>query len=177
MAAEAAARERDEKSHHNKRAREWEEEEVQGAGGKKPASDENRARLDDLHHHRPSPPIRMPSPHHQESRRRSSSERPGEGYHHGPSAPLHTPNSLPPMQLPPLAEGLRSPPPPPRISEIHREERKEIIEPAARKVELDEDYDNEEMVDADRGAAQVKENNSPIGNGTNGISGGPSSEN
>jgi len=74
------------------------------------------------------------------------------------------------------------PEPPPRIAEAHRmseaprDDRKEIIEPAARKVELDEDYDNEEMGD-DRGAGgnpgvQVKENNSPVGNGTNGISGG-----
>jgi hypothetical protein len=58
-----------------------------------------------------------------------------------------------------------------------REDRKEIIEPAARKVDLDEDYDNEEMVDADRGPVQTKENNSPTGNGTNGISGGPSGDN
>jgi hypothetical protein len=72
---------------------------------------------------------------------------------------------------------------PPRIADVHRvseaprDDRKEIVEPAARKVELDEDYDNEEMGDADRvpggnPGVQVKENNSPVGNGTNGISGG-----
>ncbi|CUS09562.1 unnamed protein product [Tuber aestivum] len=182
MAAEAAARERDEKIHHNKRAREWEEDEGQGIG-KKPASEETRARMDDMRHHRPSPPVRVSSPHRPE-RRRSSSERPREDYH-GPPAPLHTPNVPPPLghqQLPPINDGPRMPEPPPRIAEAHRmseaprDDRKEIIEPAARKVELDEDYDNEEMGD-DRGAGgnpgvQVKENNSPVGNGTNGISGG-----
>ena len=181
MAAEAAARERDEKIHHNKRTREWEEEEGQGIG-KKPASEEARARMDDMRHHRQSPPVRVTSPHRPE-RRRSSSERPREDYHHGPPpAPLHTPN-VPPVlghqPLPPINDAPRMSEPPPRITEAHRmseaprDDRKEIIEPAARKVELDEDYDDEGMGDADRNpGAQVKENNSPAGNGTNGISGG-----
>ena len=187
MAAEAAARERDEKIHHNKRTREWEEDEGQGQGiVKKPASEETRARMDDMRHHRQSPPVRAPSPHRPE-RRRSSSERPREDYHHGPPAPLHTPN-VPPLlghqPLPPINDAPRMSEPPPRIAEAHRmseaprDDRKEIIEPAARKVELDEDYDNEEMGDADRNpSVQVKENNSPVGNGTNGISGGAPGDN
>lgn len=194
MAAEAAARERgersidrDEKSHFNKRPRDWDEEDGQHI--KKPASDENKARLDDIRHHRPSPPVRISSPH-QESRRRSSSERPREDYHHGqPPLPTqisiqqnhHTSNSLPPInhQLPPMSDGPRMSEPPRmqeslRMSEAPRgEDRKEIIEPPARKVDLDEDYDNEDMGDAERDPSAKGQNNE----GTNGISGGSSGDN
>jgi hypothetical protein len=154
MAAEAAARDRDEKPYvPAKRAREWEEEDT--GLGKKPASEENRAKMDDVHHHRPSPP-----PH----TRRESLERVRDEYH-GPSS-----HSLPPInsQLPPMSDG-------PRMQD--REERKEIIEPAARKVDEDEDYDGDDVEDVKRGpngpGAQVKENNSPNGNGANGVANGP----
>ncbi|KAI5852647.1 hypothetical protein DFP73DRAFT_10154 [Morchella snyderi] len=187
MAAEAAARERgergsdrDEKLHYGKRPREWDEEDAQHI--KKPASDENKARLDDIHHHRPSPPVRIPSPH-QESRRRSSSERPGGGeYHHSqPSLPSqiniqqnhHTSNSLPPIshqQLPPMTESRTEAL---RMPEPAREDRKEIIEPPARKVELDEDYDNEEMGDSERDPSGKGQNTE----GPNGISSAPTGDN
>lgn len=60
------------------------------------------------------------------------------------------------------------------MSEAPRgEDRKETIEPAARKVELDEDYDNEDMGDAERDPSGKGQNSE----GTNGISGGPSGDN
>lgn len=61
-----------------------------------------------------------------------------------------------------------------RMSEAPRgEDRKEIIEPPARKVDLDEDYDNEEMGDSERDPSGKGQNSE----GANGISGGPSGDN
>ncbi|KAI9770700.1 MAG: glucose repression mediator protein [Geoglossum simile] len=127
-AAEAAARERDDRppSAH-KRTREWEED----ISSKRPASDENRARLEDHHHHRPSPPDRMSSPH--EPQRRNSSEarraeeqrRTNDNYH--PSDAAHHPPNLMPINHPQL----------PPMSEVAGEE------PALRKMEVDENYDDD----------------------------------
>ncbi|KAI9804786.1 MAG: hypothetical protein M1825_001154 [Sarcosagium campestre] len=140
-ASEAAARERDEKP-PTKRLRDWEDDANPSA--KKPASEETRARLDDHHHHRSSPPDRRSSPHRRtssEARRAEDQRRANENYH--PSEAAHHPHSLPPMnhqqapqhqQLPAMSD---SGPP------VPKEERREQLEPAARKVEVDEDYDDD----------------------------------
>lgn len=114
-----------------KRSREWEGE--QGPS-KKLASEETRARLDDPSR-RTSPPGRLPTP--KEHFRRSSSEvrrenerRANENYH--PSEAAHHPFSLPPQQIPSMQSILDGP----------KEGHQEHIEQAARKVEVDEDYDN-----------------------------------
>ena len=133
-AADAAARERDERPPSAmKRMREWDSE---SAPSKKPASDEARARLDDIPR-RPSPSGRLPSP--REFPRRSSSEirrenerRAHENYH--PSEAAHRPQ--------PLTQTQQQIPSMHTLFDTPKEERKEQIEPAARKVEVDEDYDN-----------------------------------
>ena len=57
----------------------------------------------------------------------------------------------------------------PRAPEPQREERKEVIEPAARKVEEDQDYDGDESEDVKR--VPAKEPSSPKAKGVNGVSG------
>jgi general transcriptional corepressor CYC8 len=133
-AAEAAARERDDRPPSAmKRAREWE---TDSGPSKKPANDEARARLDDHASWRVSPPGRMSSATPRDYHRRSSSEirrenerRANDNYH--PSEAAHHPQALP-HQMPPMHS----------MFEGQKEERKEHAEPAARKVEVDEDYDN-----------------------------------
>jgi len=114
-----------------KRSREWDTE---PGPSKKIANDETRARLDDLNR-RNSPPGRLPTP--KDHYRRSSSEirrenerRANENYH--PSEAAHHPFSLPPQQIPSMQSILDGP----------KDERKENIEQAARKMDVDEDYDN-----------------------------------
>jgi glucose repression mediator protein len=156
MAAEAAQRDREEKMQTQhvpiKRPREWEDDD---GVGKKPASDENRARMDDVHHHRASPP-----PH----QRRDSADRTRDEYHHGPSPP-HSLLPLSHSQLPPMSDGARI--------DQRRDEVKEVIEPAARKVEEDDEYDVDDD-DVKRGpdGSRHKENSSPNSKGANGISNG-----
>ncbi|KAI9820662.1 MAG: hypothetical protein M1827_005031 [Pycnora praestabilis] len=164
VAAEAAARERDDRpTSAPKRMREWEDD---TPSVKKPANEENRARLDDLRHHRSSPPDRRSSPH--DSHRRSSSEvrrfaeeqrRANENYH--PSAAAHHPVSLPSIDH--QQQHIQPMP------EVIKDERREVQhEPAARKMEVDEDYD-EDGEDDKRlmpPAQPMQERNSPhIGNG------------
>lgn len=60
-----------------------------------------------------------------------------------------------------------------RMSEAPRDDRKEIIEPPSRQVEVDEDYDNEEMGDSERDPSGKGQNS----DGTNGIPGGPPGDN
>lgn len=161
MAAEAAQREREEKLHQTqsnvpiKRQREWEDDD--GVGKKQP-TEENRARMEDVHHHRGSPP-----PQH----RRDSVERQREEYHHAPPAP-HSIHNLNHTQLLPLSEGSRMP--------ERRDEPKEVIEPAARKVEEDDEYDvDDEDVKREGGQPpRHKESNSSPNSkgGANGISNG-----
>ncbi|KAI9697270.1 MAG: hypothetical protein M1836_004834 [Candelina mexicana] len=135
-AAEAAARDRDDRPPSAlKRMREWEDETVPM---KKPANDENRVRLDDHRHHRLSPPDRRNSPHDlhgrspSEVRRNDDLRRVAEKYH--PSAAAHHPPSVPVMErqhhLQPLPEA-------------PKDERREQHEPAARKMDVDEDYDDD----------------------------------
>ena len=133
VAAEAAARERDDRpASAMKRLREWE-----GESGpvKKVANEESRARLEDHMSRRVSPPGRMASP--RDYHRRSSSELPreierrtNENFH--PSEAAHHPQSLPSQQIPCMHT----------IFDAAKEDRKEHNEPAARKMEVDEDYDN-----------------------------------
>ena len=136
-AAEEAARQREERPPSAmKRVREWE---TDAGPAKKIANDETRARLDDQMARRPSPPARAPSPP-RSSHRRSSSEirreeqrRANENYH--PSEAAHHPPTLPSIQhMPPMHQ---QPPEP------AKEDRKEAVEPAARKVDVDENYDDD----------------------------------
>ena len=131
-----------------KRNREWEAE---PGPSKKIANDETRARLDDPTR-RNSPPGRLPTP--KEHFRRSSSEvrrenerRANENYH--PSEAAHHPSySLPPQQsqqIPSMQSILDGP----------KEERKEHLEQAARKVDVDEDYDNNSEDDKRAAAAAM----------------------
>lgn len=187
-AAEAAAREREEKivDTRVKRGREWEDED--SASVKKPASDDARARLEEIHHHRPSPPrpgARLVSPD-----RRSSSERPrNDDYHQGPPTQHQQHQTLPSInsnlptnhQLAPISDSSRHEPP--RRPDDDRE-RKEVIEPAARKVEVDEDYDDDVDEDVKRSgqnghssAAIQEKKTSPGGSNTsNGVSVGSANE-
>lgn len=112
-----------------KRSREWEAE----GPSKKLANEDTRARLEDQGSRRFSPPSRIQTP--RDHYRRSSSEirrenerRANENYH--PSEAAHHPYILPP-QMPSMSAILDN-----------KEERKEPVEVAARKVDVDEDYDN-----------------------------------
>lgn len=150
-AAEAAQaqRDRDDKPQIPlKRAGDWEDEE---RNGKKVASNENRVAMEDIRR-------RSPGPSHS---RHQSTDRSREEYHHAPQAP----HSLPPLSqqnLPPMAE---------RTAEQPREERKEVFEPAARKVEEEDDYDADEGDDAQRPAASgpPKDTSSPDRKPPNGV--------
>ncbi|KAJ5907704.1 hypothetical protein N7495_000386 [Penicillium taxi] len=182
-AAEAAARDREERpSSAMKRGREWEAE---SGPVKKQANEESRARLDDQNSRRASPPARLPSP--GEMQRRSSSEarredarRANENYH--PSEAAHHPPTLPSIQtmppqtgasLPPMTEvsatvsnGPSSAAPSantPVKEEPPRPEAPLSHEPAARKMDVDEDYDDEIEDEKKAGAAA---NRSPNGSTT-----------
>ncbi|KAH8424688.1 putative transcriptional corepressor Cyc8 [Aspergillus melleus] len=200
-AAEAAAREREDRpASAMKRGREWDTE----AGPvKKIANEETRARLDEQVTRRVTPPNRMPSP--GEMQRRSSSEirredqrRINENYH--PSEAAHHPPTLPSIQhmpphpsggpsLPPMAEssapasnGPPSGPPSAQLpikEEPTRGEQAPAHEPAARKMDVDENYDDDED---DKRASTVAKGSPGSGSGSvnnsnsGGLSGGaPSS--
>ncbi|KAL6247968.1 glucose repression mediator protein [Rhinocladiella similis] len=133
-AAEAAREDRP--SSAMKRTRDWEPE----GPSKKIANDETRARLDDPSR-RNSPPGRLPSP--KDHFRRSSSElrrenerRANENYH--PSEAAHHPYSLAPQPQPQPQQI----PSMQTLLDGSKEERPEHVEQAARKVDVDEDYDN-----------------------------------
>lgn len=150
-----------------KRMREWEEE----SAAKKQANEENRARLDDLRHRRPSTPLREAYRRNSSESRRPDEQRRGEesrkgedprppndNYH--PSEAAHHPQPVGPSQLPPMQQASGSAmqgvvqekshagpplkeerptteqanlPPPPAAAEPER---------AARKMDVDEDYDD-----------------------------------
>ncbi|KAL4754590.1 hypothetical protein BDW72DRAFT_165704 [Aspergillus terricola var. indicus] len=163
-AAEAAARDReDHPGSAMKRGREWE------ADGpvKKLASEENRSRLDEQIGRRVPSPSRLPSPGELQRPdvRREDQRRANEGYH--PSEAAHHPPTLPSIQhmpqhasggsLPPMAESASTPsngpatvPPTTQVQvqvpvkeEHARAEQAPTHEPAARKMEVDEDYDDD----------------------------------
>ncbi|KAI9883800.1 MAG: hypothetical protein M1823_004410 [Watsoniomyces obsoletus] len=145
VAAEAAARERHDRtpSMTIKRRGDWPDD---NGPAKKAASEENRMAMEDQHHRRPSPANKLPSPH--EFHRRSPSDlRRGEdvprplmedsGVHHH-HAPHHPPEPQPhPHALPPISSTYG--PMAPKEEPSRREEQ----EPAARKMDVDEDYDDE----------------------------------
>lgn len=162
-AAEAAARERDDRPPTGfKRAHESDEEQM--APIKHAANGETRSRLEDHHHRRPSPPDRKASPrqmpisprdmvspprgrvvtpprrHSRSSSgaRREEQRRADENYH--PSEAAHHPPTLP--MVPPPAQAPNEAPPTP-ASDVGRDERKEAYEAAARKMDVDEDYDDD----------------------------------
>ena len=170
-AAEAAARERDERPPSAmKRMREWEND---NTPAKKHANDETRARLDDHNSRRVSPQghrisspadfhRRSPSPARREEQRRN------DGYH--PSEAAHHPQALPSMHMGPQQHMPQQPihqhlPP---MAETPKEERKpEMHEPAARKMEVDEDYD-EDGEDEKRPMGSGQARNSPQNTQMNG---------
>ncbi|PYH74657.1 putative transcriptional corepressor Cyc8 [Aspergillus vadensis CBS 113365] len=190
-AAEAAAREREERpGSAMKRGREWEAE---AGPAKKIANEESRARLDDQLSRRVTPPNRMPSP--GEMQRRSSSEirredqrRVNENYH--PSEAAHHPPTLPSIQhmpphpsggpsLPPMAESSAAPsngpPSGPSSAQVQvkeepaRGEQAPAHEPAARKMDVDENYDDDD--DEKRASAVVKGSPHAAGSSNNGSNG------
>ena len=134
----AAARERDDRPPPAAFKRQYEPEDDYKVSNKKLANGESRGRLEDHHHHRVSPPDRPLSP--RDRQRRSSSEirrddqrRANENYH--PSEAAH--HSQAPPTVHQQTDHL------PLISDPSRDDRREPYEPAARKMEVDEDYDDE----------------------------------
>lgn len=183
QAAEAAAREREERpsSVAPKRHREWEDDNTTAV--KKNANDESRSRLEDANSRRPSPPDHAATPlprSPSEVRRVEDQRRADAGYH--PSEAAHHP-PLPPMQMaappqsaqvspqqpqPPKEEprmehqatpvptqAAHVPPPPPAPQQP------QTYEPAARKMDMDEDYDDS----GDEKAKAKSEKSSPRTNG------------
>lgn len=156
-AADAAARDRDDRPPSAmKRGREWGDS-GEGAPSKKIANEDNRIRQDDQLSRRVTPP--------RDIHRRSSSEarreeqrRANENYH--PSEAAHHPPTLPSIQtmphpsgnsIPPMSEVPQSSSNPPSAGaaatsvkeEGNRKEQAPLHEPAARKMDVDEDYDDD----------------------------------
>ncbi|KAJ4297480.1 glucose repression mediator protein [Kalmusia sp. IMI 367209] len=162
-AAEAAAREREDRppTAPPKRHREWEDSDHQHS--KQPTNDEKRQKLEEPHSRRPSPPPhRMSSP---QVPRHSPQDGPdprrfNDGYH--PSEAAHHPPSLPPMNA---AQSL------PRMSETPKQERTEHHEPAARHMEVDENYDDEG--EDSKPSVAKSERSSPRNTSVNGASHAP----
>lgn len=172
-AAEAAAREREGRpptAPPTKRHREWEDDSQNMGVQKKQQNDESRSRLDDASSRRPSPPDKAPTPPRtvEEPRPTSEAYRPSEAAHHPP---------LPPMQS--------APQPSPRLG-VQTDERPQqstpapppqAFEPAARKMEVDENYDDSGDEDKKAGSIKAKsERNSPRSS-INGAATAPSSNN
>ncbi|KAL8700211.1 MAG: hypothetical protein Q9224_001069 [Gallowayella concinna] len=153
-AAEAAARDREERPPTGfKRA--YEAEDDYKMMHKNPATDDTRSRLENHRHRRPSPPDRKPSParrgpspprgrqpsppvphprnasevRHEEQRRADETYHPSEAAHHPPA--------LPSMQQAGPTDHH------PTSADSGRDERRETFEAAARKMDVDEDYDDE----------------------------------
>ena len=183
-AAEAAARERDDRPATGIK-RSYESDDEYKADHKHPANGESRSRLEDHRHRRASPPDRQPSPRprpgsprgrpssprerpasppFQHSRsssgaKRDEQRRADESYH--PSEAAHHPATLPLMHQPPPNDA-----PQPSAAEVARDERRETYEAAARKMEVDEDYDEEG--DTERRKEGPGGRNSPLHNSMNG---------
>lgn len=184
-AAEAAAREREERpASAMKRGREWEAE---PGPSKKIANEESRARLDEHLPRRVTPPNRMPSPgemqrresseaRREEQRRANDNYHPSEAAHHPPTLPSiqhmqpHPSSSLPPIDSSvPSSNGAPSGPPPAESQvkeEPIRNEQQLAHEPAARKMDVDENYDDD--VDDEKRANNVPKG-SPHGSGTGSV--------
>jgi len=163
-AADAAQREREERPASTappKRAYDYEEDRSIGAQ-KKLTTEDGRSRLDQIKMDHPSPreklatpPIRSPS----ELRRIEelqprpmSAYHPSEAAHHLPSLPSmqSITHQSPRMSAPPQEEH-RAPPSPPQSAPVY--------EPAARKMEMDENYDD--SGDDKSATKQESQRNSP----------------
>ncbi|KAK3713799.1 glucose repression mediator protein [Vermiconidia calcicola] len=159
-AADAAAREREERPPSTappKRLREWEDDSM---GSKKASTDESRSRLDEIKMHRASPPENMATPpiRSPSELRRMEESHPMSAYH--PSEAAHHPPALPSMQTitqqapgapPPHQDEQRGPPPPSQPAPVY--------EPAARKMDVDENYDD--SGDDKSATKQESQRNSP----------------
>ena len=148
FAADAAAREREDRpsSVAPKRIREWEEDQ----SVKRPATDESRSRLDEIKMQRSSPqPMKISTPPNRSpsEMRRMDEQRPSSTYH--PSEAAHHPPAPPAPQGLPSMQSINQPSPP-RMSAPPREEEQRgpppqptpVYEPAARKMEIDDNYDD-----------------------------------
>ncbi|EPS45011.1 hypothetical protein H072_962 [Dactylellina haptotyla CBS 200.50] len=140
-----------------KRPREWDDE-ASDPHPKKQASDITRERLESHMHHRSSPPRRNTTISPDVQGRRSSSERPREDFRGPPPPPSHhsTPGPRPMHQFPPMSES-------PAMQQPKRENT-EIIEPPARQMDVDENYDDEPEGDDRRpssASAPVKTEGAP----------------
>ncbi|KAL8716624.1 MAG: hypothetical protein Q9225_006057 [Loekoesia sp. 1 TL-2023] len=153
-AAEAAARDREERPATGFK-RSFDSDDDYRMMHKNPANDDTRSRLENHRHRRPSPPDRKPSPprrgpspprgrqpsppvRHQRNlseARHEDQRRADESYH--PSEAAHHPPTLPSIQQQPPPEHHAS------LAEPGRDERREMFESAARKMEVDEDYDED----------------------------------
>lgn len=158
-AADAAARERDDTASSvtsSKRHRDWDEESSMSVT-KKATTDESRSRLDEIKMQRPSPPQKVATPPNRSppETRRMEEPRPASAYR--PSEAAHHPPSLPPMQSiaqpsprmsaapqeehrappPPTPAPAATPAPPPPAAAAAP-----VYEPAARKMDVDENYDD-----------------------------------
>lgn len=200
-AADAAARDRDDRpTSAMKRSRGWEPE----VPIKRPANEENRARLDEQSARRAGSPAHVASPSGMQRRsssearrddaRREDARRANENYH--PSEAAHHPPTLPSIQdmpphpsaapsLPPMTEGSgpasNGPPPSgpasantPVKEEAPRPEAPPAHEPAARKMDVDEDYDDDvEEEKKVAAASKGSPNGSAAGNPANGTGARP----
>ncbi|KAF2718472.1 TPR-like protein [Polychaeton citri CBS 116435] len=153
-----------------KRMREWEDD--TSIGAKKPASEETRSRLDEIKMHRPSPPQHVATPPNRSpsEMRRMDEQRPSSTYH--PSEAAHHPPTLPSMQnithqsprmSAPPQEDHRAPPPPPAPKPPQTPP---VYEPAARKMEMDENYDDSGDEEKRTASKHGSTRNSPKTNGT-----------
>ncbi|KAG9383308.1 TPR repeat-containing protein [Pyrenophora tritici-repentis] len=171
-AAEQAARDREERppTAPPKRHREWEDSEHIA---KPPSNEEKRQKMEEPHSRRPTPPHRMSSP---QVPRHSPQDGPdprrfNDGYH--PSEAAHHPPSLPPMTTTrPLSRMSETPKQERAERPIERPiERPEHHEPAARHMDVDENYDDEG--DEVKANGAKSERSSPRTAPTNGVSHAP----
>ena len=193
----AAARDRDDRpSASTGFKRVMESEDDYKMSNKKPANGDNRGRLEDHHYRRGSPTERPASPR-ERMQRRSSSEirredqlRANENYH--PSEAAHHPQILPSIHAPPEQQQQQQhqqqqqPQQPqqqqqqqqqqhlPPMAEVARDERREAFEPAARKMDMDEDYNDE--IEDDKRMAGSGGHNSPQQRGPPMMNGQPKVE-
>ncbi len=155
-AADAAAREREERPSSTapaKRMREWEDD---PAGMKKASTDEARSRLDEIKMQRPSPPEKIGTPPNRspselrrmEDVRPTSAYQPSDAAHHPVLPSMQSLTQRSPNASAPPQEEQRAPPPP-----------LPVYEPAARKMDVDENYDD--SGDDKSATKQESQRNSP----------------
>lgn len=124
-----------------KRLREWDDDHN---AVKKPTTDESRSRLDEIKIHRTSPPQKVATPpvrspsevRRLDEARPSSTYHPSEAAHHPPPALPSITQPSPPRNSVPPQEELRVQPP------TQTPQPPAAYEPAARKMDMDENYDD-----------------------------------